>query len=88
VTVNYRGTFLDGTEFDSSYKHGKPATFQVNRVIAGWVEALQLMKSGSKYELYIPPDLAYGDKGPQPIPPGALLKFEVELLAVKAGVGR
>ena len=86
VTVNYRGTLLDGTEFDSSTKHNQPATFTVNRVIKGWVEALQLMKPGAKYDLYIPPELAYGMEPPPgaPIQPGALLKFEVELLSVKA----
>jgi FKBP-type peptidyl-prolyl cis-trans isomerase FklB len=83
VTVNYRGTLLDGTEFDSSYKRGQPATFQVNRVIPGWTEALVMMKPGAKWELYIPPELAYGDNSPAPvIPPGSLLKFEVELLRV------
>jgi len=63
VTVNYRGTFLDGTEFDSSYKRGEPTTFPVNRVIKGWTEALQLMKPGAKYKLFIPSDLAYGPGG-------------------------
>jgi len=83
VTVNYRGTLLDGTEFDSSYKHGQPATFQVDRIIKGWQEALVLMKPGAKWELYIPPDLAYGDRSPAGvIPPGSLLKFEVELLKI------
>jgi FKBP-type peptidyl-prolyl cis-trans isomerase FklB len=83
VTVNYRGTLLDGTEFDSSYKRGQPATFQVDRIIKGWQEALVLMKPGAKWELYVPPDLAYGDNAPGGlIPPGALLKFEVELLKV------
>ena len=86
ATVNYRGTLLDGTEFDSSYKHNQPATFPVNHVIKGWVEALQLMKPGAKFDLYIPPELGYGMQPPQgaPIPPGALLKFEVELLSVKS----
>ncbi len=86
VTVNYRGTLLDGTEFDSSYKRNQAASFTVGRVIRGWTEALQLMKPGSKYELYIPPDLAYGMEPPpgSPLPPGALLKFEVELISVKA----
>jgi FKBP-type peptidyl-prolyl cis-trans isomerase len=83
VTVNYRGTLLDGTEFDSSYKRHEPASFTVGQVIKGWQEALVLMKPGSKFELYIPPALAYGDTPPQPMPPGALLKFEVELLSVK-----
>ncbi len=84
ATVNYRGTLLDGTEFDSSYKRNQPATFTVGRVIKGWVEALQLMKPGAKFQLFIPPDLAYGMEPPQgPIPPGALLKFDVELISVK-----
>ena len=84
ATVNYRGTLLDGTEFDSSYKRKEPATFTVGQVIKGWQEALLLMKPGSKFELFIPPDLAYGMQPPPPIPPGSLLKFEVELLSVKA----
>jgi FKBP-type peptidyl-prolyl cis-trans isomerase len=83
VTVNYRGTFLDGKEFDSSYKTGKPAEFTLNQVIKGWGEGLQLIKPGSKVELFIPPALAYGTNPPQPIPPNALLKFEVELISVK-----
>jgi FKBP-type peptidyl-prolyl cis-trans isomerase FkpA len=84
VTVNYRGTLLDGTEFDSSYKRGQPATFQVNRVIPGWTEALQLMKPGAKYQLFIPPQLAYDLRSPPPIPAGSMLLFDVELLSVKA----
>jgi FKBP-type peptidyl-prolyl cis-trans isomerase len=83
ATVNYRGTLLDGTEFDSSYKRGQPATFTINAVIKGWQEALLLMKPGSKVELYIPPQLAYDQNSPPPIPPGSLLKFEVELLSVR-----
>ncbi len=84
VVVNYRGTLIDGTEFDSSYKRGEPASFPVNQVIKGWTEALQLMKPGSKYELVIPPNLAYGDRGAgRDIGPNATLKFEVELLSVK-----
>jgi FKBP-type peptidyl-prolyl cis-trans isomerase FklB len=86
VTVNYRGTLLDGTEFDSSYKRGKPATFVFSqvKVIDGWKEAMLLMKPGSKVQMFIPPDLGYGmDPPPGPIPPGALLKFEVELLSVQ-----
>ena len=83
ATVNYRGTLLDGTEFDNSYKRGQPASFPVSGVIKGWQEGLQLMKVGSKVELYVPPDLAYGMQSPPPIPPGSLLKFEVELLSVK-----
>jgi FKBP-type peptidyl-prolyl cis-trans isomerase len=85
VTVNYRGQLLDGTEFDSSYQRGQPATFPVNGVIRGWTEALQLMKPGSKYEIFLPPDLAYGANPPPgaPIPPGSALKFQVELLEIK-----
>jgi FKBP-type peptidyl-prolyl cis-trans isomerase FklB len=83
VTVNYRGTLLDGTEFDSSYKRGQPATFPVNGVIKGWQEALVKMKPGSKWQLFVPPELAYGANSPPPIPPGSLLKFDVELLSVK-----
>ncbi len=82
VTVNYRGTLLDGTVFDSSYQRGKPATFPVNGVIKGWQEALVLMKPGAKWELYVPPELAYGANSPPPIPPNSLLKFDVELLSV------
>ncbi len=85
VTVNYRGTLTDGTEFDSSYKRGQPFTTNVSGVIKGWTEALQLMKVGSKYQLFIPPDLAYGPQGQGTIPPNAVLIFEVELLDTKAG---
>jgi len=81
VTVHYRGTLVDGTEFDSSYKRGEPATFPVGGVIAGWTEALQLMKEGAKYQLVIPPALAYGDRGPLA---GQVLVFDVELLSVSA----
>lgn len=84
VTVNYRGTLTDGTEFDSSYRRGQPASFPVSGVIKGWTEALQLMKVGSKYQLFIPPDLAYGQTGQGSIPPNAVLIFEVELLDVKS----
>lgn len=84
VSVNYRGTLLDGTEFDSSYKRGQPASFPVNGVIKGWTEALQLMKSGSKWKLFIPSDLAYGESGQRGIPPNSVLVFEVELLSVQA----
>jgi len=84
VTVHYSGRTIDGKEFDSSYKRGEPTTFGVGQVIKGWTEALQLMPVGSKWELYIPADLAYGDRGAgQLIPPGATLIFEVELLSVK-----
>lgn len=85
VTVNYRGTLVDGTEFDSSYKRGQPATFPVGGVIPGWTEALQLMKVGSKYQLFIPAKLAYGEQGRPGIPPNSLLIFEVELMDVKPG---
>lgn len=84
VTVNYRGTLLDGTEFDSSYKRHEPATFEVDRVIPGWSEALQLMKPGGKYKLFVPPKLAYDTRSPPTIPPGSMLIFDVELISVKA----
>ncbi|HKI51321.1 MAG TPA: FKBP-type peptidyl-prolyl cis-trans isomerase, partial [Geothermobacteraceae bacterium] len=83
VKVNYRGSLVDGTEFDSSYKRGQPATFPVNGVIKGWTEALQLMKEGAKFQLVIPADLAYGERGAGPmIGPNSTLVFDVELLAV------
>jgi FKBP-type peptidyl-prolyl cis-trans isomerase FklB len=86
VTVHYKGTLLDGSTFDSSYDRGEPATFQVNQVIPGWVEALQLMKVGSKVKLFIPPALAYGESGAgQEIGPNSMLVFEVELLKAEAG---
>jgi FKBP-type peptidyl-prolyl cis-trans isomerase FklB len=84
VTVQYRGKLLDGSEFDSSYTHGAPATFPVSGVIKGWQEALVLMKPGAKWQLFVPPELAY-DASPRPgIPPGSLLIFDVELMSVKA----
>jgi FKBP-type peptidyl-prolyl cis-trans isomerase len=84
VVCNYKGTLLDGTEFDSSYKRGKPAEFPVGQVIKGWTEALQLMPVGSKWDLYIPSDLAYGERGAGGvIGPNAALTFEVELLSIK-----
>jgi len=84
VTVNYRGKLVDGTEFDSSYARNEPATFPVHGVIPGWTEALQLMKVGSKWELYIPASLAYGERGAGgKIPANAALIFEVELLGIK-----
>lgn len=84
VTVNYAGTLIDGTEFDSSYKRGQPMTFKVNQVIPGWVEALKLMKPGSTWELYIPSDLAYGERGAAPIiGPNQVLIFKVNLIDVK-----
>jgi len=84
VVTNYRGTLTDGTEFDSSYKRGQPATFPVKGVIPGWTEALQLMKEGSKWELVIPSSLAYGERGAgSVIGPNATLIFEIELISVK-----
>lgn len=84
VTTHYVGRLLDGTEFDSSIKRGEPATFPCNGVIKGWTEALQLMKEGDKWELYIPPSLGYGESGAGGvIPPNATLIFQVELISVK-----
>ena len=86
VTVHYKGTLIDGTEFDSSYTRGKPATFRVDGVIAGWTEALQLMKPGAKWQLFIPPNLAYGERGAgSRIGPNSTLIFEVELISIQAG---
>lgn len=82
VTVHYRGTLIDGSEFDSSYKRNEPTSFPVNGVIPGWVEALKMMKVGSKWKLFIPPNLAYGDNGQPGIPPNSVLIFEVELLGI------
>ena len=84
VTVNYRGTLINGTEFDSSYKRGQPAQFPVGGVIRGWTEALQKMNVGSKWKLFIPSELAYGENGQRGIPPNSVLIFEVELLAAQA----
>jgi FKBP-type peptidyl-prolyl cis-trans isomerase FklB len=83
VSAHYRGALIDGTQFDSSYERGKPSTFKVNRVIKGWSEALQLMREGAKWELFIPPEMAYGKRGRKPIPPNSALLFEVELISVK-----
>jgi FKBP-type peptidyl-prolyl cis-trans isomerase FklB len=84
VVCNYRGTLIDGKEFDSSYKRGQPATFPVTGVIKGWTEALQLMPVGSKWQLFVPSDLAYGDRGAgADIGPGATLIFEVELMSIE-----
>ena len=83
VTVNYRGTLIDGTEFDSSYKRGKPATFSVGGVINGWTEALQLMKEGSQWQLFIPASLAYGERGAgAQVGPNAALVFDVTLIQI------
>ena len=84
VVCNYRGTLINGTEFDSSYKRGEPATFPVTGVIKGWTEALQLMPVGSKWQLFVPSDLAYGERAPAPeIGPNSTLIFEVELLSIQ-----
>ncbi|HEY3277200.1 MAG TPA: FKBP-type peptidyl-prolyl cis-trans isomerase [Syntrophorhabdaceae bacterium] len=84
VTVQYRGTLVNGSEFDSSFKRGEPATFQVSGVIPGWTEALQKMKTGSKWQLFVPPNLAYGERGAgNIIGPNSTLIFEVELVSIK-----
>jgi len=83
VVVNYRGTLLNGSEFDNSYKRGEPLSIAPNNVVPGWKEALSLMKPGAKWEVYIPSDLGYGDSGAGPIPPGSTLIFTIELLSVK-----
>lgn len=84
VTVHYRGTLVDGSEFDSSIKRGTPATFALNRVVKGWQEALQLMSPGAKYEVVLPASLGYGERGSPPvIPPNSVLIFEIELLDIK-----
>ncbi len=84
VTVHYQGTTIDGKEFDSSYKRGAPATFPLNRVIAGWTEGLQLMKEGGKSRLFIPSNLAYGERGAgRDIGPNSALIFDVELIKAK-----
>jgi FKBP-type peptidyl-prolyl cis-trans isomerase FklB len=84
VTVNYRGTLIDGTEFDSSFRRGQPATFPVSGVIPGWTEAMQLMAEGAKWQLFVPPNLAYGERGAGGlIGPNATLIFEVELISVQ-----
>jgi FKBP-type peptidyl-prolyl cis-trans isomerase len=86
VKTHYKGTLIDGKEFDSSYSRGEPATFPVTGVIKGWTEALQLMPVGSKWQLYIPAALAYGDRGAgQDIGPGATLIFDIELLSIESG---
>jgi FKBP-type peptidyl-prolyl cis-trans isomerase FklB len=87
VVCNYKGTLINGTEFDASEKHGGPLTFPVRRVIAGWTEALQLMPVGSKWQLFVPSNLAYGAQGPGDIGPNATLIFEVELASIQKAVG-
>lgn len=83
VTINYKGTLIDGTEFDSSYKRGQPTTYAVSGFVKGWIEALQMMQVGSKWQLFIPSELAYGERGNgQMIPPNSTLIFEIELLSV------
>lgn len=83
VVCHYKGTFLDGTEFDNSYKNDKPAEFKLNGVIKGWTEGVQLMKEGAKYKFYIPAELAYGERGRPNIEPNMALVFEIELIEVK-----
>lgn len=83
ITVQYTGKLLDGTEFDSSYTHGGPSTFQANHTLKGWQEALGMMKPGSKWQLFIPPDLGYGSNPPPGIPPGSLLVYDVELVGIQ-----
>jgi FKBP-type peptidyl-prolyl cis-trans isomerase len=83
VVCHYRGTLIDGTEFDSSYKRGEPASFAVTGVIKGWTEALQMMPVGSKWKLTIPADLAYGDRGRPNIPASSTLLFDIELVDIK-----
>ncbi len=83
VSCNYRGTFINGTEFDSSYKTGQPVSFPVSGVIKGWTEALQLMPVGSKWQLFIPSELAYGESGRPGIEPNSTLIFEVELISIQ-----
>ena len=84
VTVNYKGTLIDGTEFDSSYQRGKPATFPLSGIIPGWREALTLMQEGAKWEIYVPPNLAYGERGSGTIiGPNATLIFQIELVSIQ-----
>ena len=83
VTLHYRGNLIDGKEFDSTYKRGEPATFRADSCIRGWAEALQMMKVGAKWKLYIPPDLAYGVRGAGLISPNSTLIFNLELISVR-----
>lgn len=85
VTVNYEGTFINGKVFDSSYQRGKPVTFPVSEIIPGWTEALKLMKPGATWQLFIPPSLAYGERGIGPIGPNQTLLFKVNLISVSQG---
>ncbi|NRB69974.1 MAG: FKBP-type peptidyl-prolyl cis-trans isomerase [Vibrio sp.] len=87
VQVHYKGTLIDGTQFDSSYDRGEPATFPLNRVISGWTEGVQLMPVGSKFKFVIPPELAYGEQDTPTIPANSTLVFEVELLKIDNGEG-
>ena len=87
VKVNYEGTLVNGQVFDSSYKTGMPVTFQLKNLIRGWVDALQLMRPGDQWVLYVPPSLGYGDEQSGPIPPNSVLVFKLELLAVGAQAG-
>ena len=87
MKVNYEGKLLDGTVFDSSYQRGEPAVFGVTGLIPAWTEALQLMRPGDEWELYAPAELAYGDQGAGPIPPGSVLQFKIELIAVSPAGG-
>jgi peptidylprolyl isomerase/FKBP-type peptidyl-prolyl cis-trans isomerase FklB len=87
VKVNYEGKLLDGEVFDSSYQRGTPVVMTVSQLVPGWVEALQMMRPGDEWLLYLPPSLGYGDKGAGPIPPNSVLVFKLELIDVAPGLG-